>query len=414
MGIICRELNSYYRELWMNLKCDISIYIKENTYNDKKKNEKEFDLLIDKIIGFIESFPKDDLKRKVWRKKGNQYLNKMIINKEFFRLGQIDKDMKDGFIKSTKDFIKEAKKFDKDISYEDIGQAMRNVWIINILQKSFGEEVKFTNGMFGYSMLYPYTDNYLDDTKISAIKKREFNEKLTRRLKGENVASESEHEKKVYKLVEYIESQFSRDVNKGVYDKLLLIQQGQILSLAQQNDNNYDMDFLGISIEKGGASVLADGYLIRGDMDYDEEIFSYGYGFLLQLSDDLQDIKNDRANNHITLMVDLVEKQHLDFIVNKLINLTIKVVDDAKCFKCNNIKEVKELIKNNCLYMILFAVLDNREYFSEEYMSKIDKYLPFTMGYCVNLKENMKTKFTTLKKEYYGFTLEDILLYFIE
>ena len=51
------------------------------------------------------------------------------------------------------------------------------------------------------------------------------------------------------------------------------------------------------------------------------------------------------------------------------------------------------------------------EYFSDEYIKEVERYTPFTIEYCINLKENIKNK---LKKEYYGVSLEDILLYFVE
>ena len=49
------------------------------------------------------------------------------------------------------------------MTLQEIGQAMRNVWIMNISQVLLNVEVKFTNAIFAYSMLYPYTDNILDD-----------------------------------------------------------------------------------------------------------------------------------------------------------------------------------------------------------------------------------------------------------
>ena len=64
---------------------------------------------------------------------------------------------------------------------------MRNVWIINILQRLKGVDITLSNAIFGYSMLYPYTDNYLDDVNISKEEKVEFNQRLYRRLLGEKL-----------------------------------------------------------------------------------------------------------------------------------------------------------------------------------------------------------------------------------
>ena len=390
-----KMISLHYRNLWWSLSSDFNIDMDTYSEGEKKKKEKEFNTLIDRIIKYIESFPEDISKRKIWRDKGNKYIDKIISTDGMFKLGIIDKDMKDKFIKATKEFISSSKKFDKNLSYEDIGQAMRNLWIVNMLQQAFGEEIKFTNAIFGYSMLYPYTDNYLDSIEVNKDKKIEFNNRFTKRLGGEKIIANNYHEEQVYRLVQLIEDDFDRENYPEVYRSLKLIHSAQINSLRQQEYNSipYEKDILGISIEKGGASVIADGNLIRGEMTKNEEMFSCGYGFLLQLGDDLQDIKDDLKNDHITIMSQLAGKYYLDAIVNKLINLTIKVVDDAECFVCKNTKELKELIKNNCIYMILFAIIDNKEYFTQEYLENIKNYLPFTIEFCEGLKADISKKF---------------------
>ncbi|MBU5483707.1 class 1 isoprenoid biosynthesis enzyme [Clostridium sp. MSJ-11] len=265
-------------------------------------------------------------------------------------------------------------------------------------------------------MLYPYTDNYLDDPSISMEEKRYFNERFSKRLKGEKIKSINCHEEMVYRLVEYIESVFNRDNYKEVYEKLLLIHDGQIKSLMQQEVLSipYEKDILGISIEKGGASVLVDGYLVNGALTKDEEIFAYGYGFLLQLCDDLQDVSMDLKNNHMTIMSQLAGKYPLDMITNKLINLTINIIDTENCFKGSNKEELKELIKNNCIIMILFSIAHNKKFYSNEYIKTIENFLPFTLSYIDNLKSNLETKFNTLDPTYNNTSIEDILLYLLD
>jgi len=293
---------------------------------------------------------------------------------------------------------------------------MRNVWIVSILQKMKDIDISFNMAVFGYSMLYPYTDNYLDNIDISIEEKKEFNDRFYKRLCGEEIEGRNIHEKQVFKLVECIESIFSRNDYPKVFQGLLLIHEGQVKSLSQQEgiSNPYERDMLDISIEKGGASVIVDGYLINGNLTKDEEIFTYGYGFLLQLCDDLQDVGIDYENKHMTIMSQLAEKYSLDNIVNKLINLTINVLDDATCFKGENIKELKKLIKDNCILMIIFAVVMNKNYFSKKYVKEISKYLPFTMQYIENMKGNLRKKFENIKKSYHGVALEEIIYYLIQ
>lgn len=409
-------LINLYRNIWWNSSTELKLHIEITTSFEKNKNEKKFDRFINLMINHIKSFPKGDEKRLKWKEKFDNYIENIILKENAFKLGVIDKEMKSGFFKITKEFIKECKNFDSNLDYKDIGQAMRNVWIISIFQKIIDSNIEFTNAIFGYSMLYPYTDNYLDDPSISMEEKRYFNERFSKRLKGEKIKSINCHEEMVYRLVEYIESVFNRDNYKEVYEKLLLIHDGQIKSLMQQEVLSipYEKDILGISIEKGGASVLVDGYLVNGALTKDEEIFAYGYGFLLQLCDDLQDVSMDLKNNHMTIMSQLAGKYPLDMITNKLINLTINIIDTENCFKGSNKEELKELIKNNCIIMILFSIAHNKKFYSNEYIKTIENFLPFTLSYIDNLKSNLETKFNTLDPTYNNTSIEDILLYLLD
>ena len=59
-----------------------------------------------------------------------------------------------------------ARSFDPAVSVADIFQATRNAWTACGLQTLFGHPMELTPSIFAYSMLYPYTDNYLDDPAI--------------------------------------------------------------------------------------------------------------------------------------------------------------------------------------------------------------------------------------------------------
>lgn len=382
------------KEMWWNSPSIQKYTIEKINFFDKKKNEKKFDIVIDNLSKYINSMPDDKDKLEEWSKEGEIILRKYMKNDSVFKLHYLDKHIREEMIESTKNFISEAKKFDKDISLEDIGQAMRNVWIVNILQAIFYHEVKFTTAIFGYSMLYPYTDNYLDDINVSMTDKTEFNDKLLKRLKG-NVKSliETEYERKIDKLVKSIEKVFSRDKHINVYESLLTIQKGQIKSLSQQENKTipYENDILGISMEKGSSSVLVDGYLINGQLTEEQENFCLGYGFLLQIGDDLQDVKKDLENNHMTIMSQLAYMYKLDKLANKLLNFTIKFIEEHIVLKDK--ENLKSLVRSNCVMLILFSIVLSKEFFSDEYINEIEEYLPFSKEYIEGLNERLKEKF---------------------
>lgn len=397
-----KRINLECSELWWKSDKKLNLDIKKYTAEEKKIKENRLDNYIDLIIEKVKNFPKEDDERILWKAEINKIIDDFIYSeKDTFKLGILNEEFKENFFDSTKTFIRKAKEFDKNLNYVDIGQAMRNVWIINLLQASFGEKVEFSKAILGYSMLYPYTDNYLDDIKIDINEKKDFNHNLKKKLKGEVIESKNEYEKLVYKLVEYIEKTFERNKYNKLYEALLLIHEGQIKSLNQQEYISvpYENNILEISIEKGGSSVLVDGFLTKGKLNKDEISFCIFYGFLLQLADDLQDVKIDIANNHTTIMSQLASRYKLDTIANKLINFTLTVLNDSTCFKGRNIMELKELIKINCIMLILFSVILSKEFFSIEYIKSIEQYLPFSIKYIEKIKYKLRKKVRKLKFE---------------
>lgn len=221
---IIKEIYLECSKLWWKADRKFSLDMKKYSTVDKKIKENKMDKYIDLIIQNIKEFPKEDNKKESWKNDFDNIIDNFIESEEeSFKLGMVNKNLKDDFFKSTKMFIKEAKEFDKNLSYSDIGQAMRNVWIINLLQAAFGEKVE-------------------------------------------------------------------------------------------------------------------------------------------------------------------------DKISNKLINFTITALNNNSCFKGENINELKELIKTNCIMLILFSAILSKEFFSSNYINVIEEYLPFSIKYIENIKFKLRKK----------------------
>ncbi|GAA0122972.1 MAG: hypothetical protein KID00_01230 [Clostridium argentinense] len=407
------ELNDLYKNIWWSTNKDFPKLDKKISYFEKIKMEKHTDKFINEFMNSLESFPKEDKKRILWRDKFNSIIDEFINNTSLISSKDREILLNKELIKSTEAFIKAAKKFDDNISSEDIGQAMRNVWIMNILQMLFDMDIVFTDSIFAYSMLYPYTDNYLDNPQISKEEKINTNKRLKKRLEGQSIEPNSEYEKKVFNLVSKIENTFKREDYPEVFQSIMCIYNGQVKSMIHQGKitSPYEVDILGISMEKGGSSVLADGYLVKGKLNEEEIKFCYGYGILLQICDDLQDATEDLRNNHMTIISQLAKKWDLDNITNGLINFTINLIDNVECFQCKNIKEIKQLIKKNCLQLIYFAIAANKNLYSKSYFKEIEKYFPYRRKYMISLFDKLKKKFSNMEESYNGVNIEDIIKY---
>ncbi len=407
------DLMQKYTKIWWDIDKQFPKLDYKTSYWDKKKNEINTDRFIEDFLKSISNFPKDKKQKIEWKMEVQKLINKFIL--EVNIITEEDKEIlfSEDLINSTKQFIKEAKTFNEKLTIEEIGQALRNLWIINIIQLLLCKKSELTSSVLGYSMLYPYTDNYLDDVNISTDDKKIFNNKLERRLKGESIKAINNHEKDVFSLVSKIESQYEREQYPQIYDSLLMIHKAQEESFKKQEKKSvpYEINILGISFEKGGTSVLTDAYMANGTLTNECVEFFFGYGVLLQLCDDLQDAKEDLKNSHMTIISQIATKYPLDSITNALINFTCDLLDKMECFEIENINEVKALIKKNCVLLIYFSISKNELFYSDFYYRRIKEYFPYTARYMNKLNKKIKAKFSKLEKSYNGIKVEDIILY---
>jgi len=317
----------------------------------------------------------------------------------------------DNFMESTKYFLKKSKSFDRDVRFMDMAQAIRNVWIINLLQFLLEKPIKLTDSAFAYSMLYPYTDNVLD-SELSSERKNSVFTDFGQRLGGDILEPNSTYEEKLFSLISCFENDFVRSENPWVYESLLLIHNAQIGSLAQQKQGcsiAYLDDILGITFLKGGSSVLADGFIAKPMLSADEKTVIFSFGVLLQLIDDLQDLTEDLKNGHMTIFSQNVSNSPLDNLVNKLLNFNFIISQEIKKLPLSKSPEVANLVFDNCIYMIFEATIRNKKYFSRRYIQKIEEHSKVSIKYLKTFREKCIKKYTKLcknKNNFEGFIFE--------
>ncbi len=277
------------------------------------------------------------------------------------------------------EFPRMARRFDPTISETDIFQAVRNASTMACLQQLLGLPVQLTPSLLAYSLLYPYSDNYLDEPTIPLGTKETFQERSARRLVGEDVAPINAHERAIYSLVGMIEDQFGRSRYPQVYESLLSIHraQGKSLHLLRYDASPYEVDVLGISLEKGGASVLADGYLAAGHLTATQEEFLFGWGAFLQLADDLQDVEQDRREGRLTIFSQTARRWPLDALTNRTFHFCDRVLERLDGFYDPGLEPLKELMKRSATLLLINAVGNAGHLYSKAYRRELEAYSPF-------------------------------------
>lgn len=275
----------------------------------------------------------------------------------------------EGYYEVSYKFINKAKELIIDISFDDIFQALRNIWVIVALQIYMDAEVKLTDAMFAYSMLYPLTDNYLDNPDISMSEKKSFNDRFYQKIRNNIDQPANDEEIRIFSMIDLIDADFPRDKYPNVFKGLLAILDGQKKSLEQHKSNNLnDTDLLHYTFYKGGASVLADAYLVRGELSENEASFAYGYGIILQLADDLQDITEDLKNHHDTPYNQGSLREPLDTLYQKHENYIGHFMKNV--FQTSTKKQLAlyQLLDRSIGLLLFGGVCENKKCFSKKFL----------------------------------------------
>lgn len=349
--------------------------------------------LIDDIARRVDGYPEPVSERREWRESVRTRLQDFGEAHFHWPSGYRRLLFGDAFYEASVDFARRARQFDPALSLDDLWQALRNVWIGNSLQMLLARQVALTPGLFAYSMLYPVTDNLLDSPDVPSEDKRLFNRRLGRRLAGDRLEAGRQAEEHAFALVRQIEETLPRHLYPDVWESVLAIHRGQIDSLRQHGATLSRAELVEISFAKGGASVLADLYLVAGSATAHEERFAFGYGVFLQLLDDLQDVSSDRAAGHQTLFTHALNDGRLDEETARLARFIDLVLDTGHAFPATHLADCMDLIRRNCRSLLVGVIAEQPALFGRSFRREVERQWPLSFAAMRRLRRRATRRF---------------------
>jgi hypothetical protein len=280
----------------------------------------------------------------------------------------------DGFLPIGTQFAHWSRRFDPDLTMADTIQACRNAWTVCGIQPLLGDRMQMTPAIIGYSLLYPYSDNYLDSAKISRERKLEFSARFRDRLCGLYIPPRDQHEAAVWAMVQLIEEQFPRHRFPRVYESLLAIHRAQEDSMAQfkRSRTATEAELLRLSCAKGGTSVLADACLSHGFLSDEEARFAFEWGVLLQFGDDLQDVRDDLKHGSATLFSRAAASGlPLDGLARQLLTFSERVADQIEGLPHGD-PALKHLLRMSWRSLILMAMARSHRFFTPTFLAELE------------------------------------------
>lgn len=289
----------------------------------------------------------------------------------------------DDFIPVGAGLARWTRRFDPEMTRTDIIQACRNAWTACGLQPLLGRATALTPSILAYSLMYPYSDNYLDRDDVASDAKSHFSARFRERLRGDGPPPLNEREAALWTLVGMVEEEYGREGFPQVFDSLLAIHAAQERSVTQLKNGgrSSDAEVLEISCEKGGTSVLADAFLANGTLRESEARFAFNWGVLLQLGDDLQDLRDDLRRQSATVFTRAVRRrQPLDAVVSQLLVFSDRVAAGMDELP-HATPMLRSLLRMSWRSLIVEAVADLRPLFTRRFLRALEPTSPFRLRF---------------------------------
>lgn len=411
MGDLISDLTTKYANIWRD--CPVELPPSSRLYSPDEQIEREH-LSKEMLSTFKSEFRRSGRSEQDFAEYVNRSMPLLrLYFQQLFDLDDRQLETLDelGFIESGLSFVRNAVQIDDEIDRRYILQALPNIWVMNLVQLIFQKSILLTNAMSSYSLLYPYTDNLLDDPGIRENEKRFFNRRLEQILNGRKLTAINDHERAVFSLVDCVLSSYDRDHEKLVRAGLLAIHRAQKRSLELQfGEGSKDgHDTLGICIEKGGVSVVVNGCLVSDVVDHTQAEFLFGYGSFLQFQDDLMDVSSDANAGIETVFSQTSSLNNLDDQALRLFQYGKRLFERDGFASIPIPAVVRSIMQRTAELIPIGAVALAPERFSQEFLQSLEGRFPVRFDFLRQERNSFKKALPKLTARFDDYSTQEIV-----
>jgi len=373
------SLTRDYLSAWWESSTGFLHFQRSYLQNELKGNDRKLEHLSDQVVAELKHQPTEPEDQQALRERLLGFVQPFVRETLGLSEEQMQLVVRRGFIDVAAQFAAEAHRYDPSLTDADIYQASRNVMSMNFMQLLLGLKVELTPAVFAYSLLYPYSDNILDDPAVPPGDKKTFGAWFLSVLQDEDPAPRNERERRIREMITLVENQFPRRSYPAVYQSMVGIHdaQSRSLGLMRSAASPYEADVLGLSFEKGGASVLGDGYLVAGELTDWQRRFMFGYGCFTQLMDDVEDIGSDLKVGIATIFSQSAGRWALDGMTNRLFHFGEGVFSQMERFPGEDAALLRSLVWDCIQPALIGSLIRSHRYYSRGYLASLQDHFPF-------------------------------------
>ena len=124
-----------------------------------------------------------------------------------------------------------------------------------------------------------------------------------------------------------------------------------------------------------------------GQLSADEEEFAFGWGVLLQLGDDLQDVAEDLSRGTATLFSESAGREPLDDLTNRVFQFSGHVFAGLRAFEKPGLGPLKQLIRRSATILLTTAAGGAARFYTSGYLRDLERHSPLRFGFLREQRE---------------------------
>jgi hypothetical protein len=109
--------------------------------------------------------------------------------------------------------------------------------------------------------------------------------------------------------------------------------------------------------------------------------FVFGWGVLLQLADDLQDVREDRDHGMLTVFSEIAGRQPLDDVTSRTLQVAELVMQRMETLPGPDYRALKDMIERSSRSVLIRSAGDVPEFYSKDYLARLEAQSPFRFSF---------------------------------
>ena len=165
------------KKIWLSTPDSFPDFMLELPDETRAQNEQYFRGTSEAFAKKCSCFPLHAWGRKTWKNDMWDMLKRVLSEETVIGLHEaMDQRSANACVDELRDFLRHVRAFAPELPMDGIGQAIRNYIVYAMFNEINNTGSGFCMATFGYSMLYPFTDNFIDSPHHSDHEKKVYNQ----------------------------------------------------------------------------------------------------------------------------------------------------------------------------------------------------------------------------------------------